>query len=148
MVSPGTLSNLVFLSSDRPADRVAIHVFSGSNSLVRGSISLKRICHDEPTKFFGSNSVYSIGYADGLQRSLSNQGRAFFDGKAVPLVGRVSMDLTTFDVTEAPGVVPGAWLEIIGPAQTPDDLAIAAATNGYEVLTSLGRRFHRIYQSA
>jgi alanine racemase len=90
----------------------------------------------------------AIGYADGLQRSLSNQGRAFFDGKAVPLVGRVSMDLTTFDVTEAPGVVPGAWLEIIGPAQTPDDLAVAAGTNGYEALTSLGRRFHRIYQSA
>jgi alanine racemase len=90
----------------------------------------------------------AIGYADGLQRSLSNQGRAFFDGKPVALVGRVSMDLTTFDVTEAPGVVPGAWLEIIGPAQTPDDLAVASGTNGYEVLTSLGRRFHRIYQSA
>ena len=90
----------------------------------------------------------AIGYADGLRRTLSNQGRAFFDGTPVPLVGRVSMDLTTFDVTEAPGVVPGAWLEIIGPAQTPDDLAVAAGTNGYEVLTSLGRRFHRIYQSA
>ena len=61
----------------------------------------------------------AIGYADGLHRSLSNRGRAFFDGTPVPLVGRVSMDLTTFDVTEAPGVVPGAWLEIIGPAQTP-----------------------------
>jgi alanine racemase len=90
----------------------------------------------------------AIGYADGLHRSLSNQGRAFFDGRPIPLVGRVSMDLTTFDVTEAPGVVPGAWLEIIGPAQTPDDLALAAGTNGYEVLTSLGRRFHRIYRPA
>jgi alanine racemase len=89
-----------------------------------------------------------IGYADGLHRTLSNRGRAFFDGKPVPLVGRVSMDLTTFDVTEAAGVVPGAWLEIIGPAQTPDDLAAAAGTNGYEVLTSLGRRFHRTYQAA
>ena len=90
----------------------------------------------------------AIGYADGLHRSLSNRGRAFFDGKPIPLVGRVSMDLTTFDVTEAPGVVPGVWLEIIGPAQNPDDLAAAAGTNGYEVLTSLGRRFHRIYLSA
>lgn len=90
----------------------------------------------------------AIGYADGLHRTLSNQGRAYFDGKAVPLVGRVSMDLTTFDVTEAPGVVPGSWLEIIGPHQTPDDIAAAAGTNGYEVLTSLGRRFHRIYRSA
>ncbi|HEY2620788.1 MAG TPA: alanine racemase [Acetobacteraceae bacterium] len=90
----------------------------------------------------------AIGYADGLHRTLSNRGQAYFDGKAVPLVGRVSMDLTTFDVTEAPGVVPGAWLEIIGPAQTPDDLAAAAGTNGYEVLTSLGRRVHRVYRSA
>lgn len=89
-----------------------------------------------------------VGYADGLHRTLSNQGRAFFDGKPVPLVGRVSMDLTTFDVTEAPGVVPGAWLEVIGPRQTPDDLAVAAGTNGYEVLTSLGHRFHRIYRPA
>lgn len=89
-----------------------------------------------------------IGYADGLHRSLSNQGRAFFDGRAVPLVGRVSMDLTTFDVTDVPGVAPGAWLELIGPHQTPDDLAEAAGTNGYEVLTSLGHRFHRVYLSA
>ncbi len=89
-----------------------------------------------------------IGYADGLHRTLSNRGQAFFDGKPVPLVGRVSMDLTTFDVTEVPGVVPGTWLEIIGPAQTPDDIAVAMGTNGYEVLTSLGCRFHRIYKPA
>jgi alanine racemase len=88
------------------------------------------------------------GYADGWHRSLSGRGRAFFDGTPVPLVGRVSMDLTTFDVTDVPGVVPGAWLELIGPAQTPDDLAVAAGTNGYEVLTSLGRRFHRVYRPA
>ena len=90
----------------------------------------------------------AIGYADGLHRTLSNRGCAFFDGRPLPLVGRVSMDLTTFDVTEAPGVVPDGWLEIIGAAQTADDLAVAAGTNGYEVLTSLGRRFHRIYQPA
>ena len=90
----------------------------------------------------------AVGYADGWHRSLSGRGRAFFDGTPVPLVGRVSMDLTTFDVTDVPGVVPGAWLELIGPAQTPDDVAAAAGTNGYEVLTSLGRRFHRVYRPA
>ena len=90
----------------------------------------------------------AIGYADGLHRTLSNRGRAFFDGTPVPLVGRVSMDLTTFDVTDATGVVPGTWLDIIGPMQPPDDLATAAGTNGYEVLTSLGHRFHRIYTPA
>ena len=55
------------------------------------------------------------------------------------------MDLTTFDVTDHPTVGRGAWLEVIGPACTPDDVAAAAGTNGYEVLTSLGRRFHRVY---
>jgi alanine racemase len=89
-----------------------------------------------------------IGYADGWHRSLSGRGRAFFDGTPVPLVGRVSMDLTTFDVTEIPTIVPGAWLELIGPSQTPDDVAAASGTNGYEVLTSLGRRFHRVYRPA
>jgi alanine racemase len=58
------------------------------------------------------------------------------------------MDLTTFDVTGVRGVVPGSWLQIIGPQQTPDDLALAAGTNGYEILTSFGRRFHRIYHPA
>jgi alanine racemase len=87
----------------------------------------------------------ALGYADGWHRSLSNRGTAFFDGRPVPLVGRVSMDLTTFDVTDQPGIAPGAWLELIGPQQTPDDVAAAAGTNGYEVLTSLGRRIHRSY---
>jgi alanine racemase len=90
----------------------------------------------------------AIGYADGIHRSLSGRGRAFFDATPVPLVGRVSMDLTTFDATDVPGVTPGTWLDLLGPAQTPDDLAAAAGTNGYEILTSLGRRFNRVYLPA
>jgi alanine racemase len=58
------------------------------------------------------------------------------------------MDLTTFDVTDHPGVQPGCWLEILGPHLSPDDVAVAAGTNGYEVLTSLGHRFHRVYRTA
>ena len=93
-------------------------------------------------------ATVGVGYADGWHRSLSGRGRAFFDGTPVPLVGRVSMDLTTFDVTHLPAVGPGSWLELLGSAQTPDDVALAAGTNGYEVLTSLGRRFHRVYRPA
>ena len=93
-------------------------------------------------------ATVAIGYADGWHRSLSNRGHAIFDGQRVPLVGRVSMDLATFDVTEHPGVRPGEWLEVLGPQQTPDDVAREAGTNGYEVLTSLGRRFHREYRRA
>ena len=73
---------------------------------------------------------------------------AYFDDTPVALVGRVSMDLTTFDVTDHPAVVPGAWLELLGRHQTPDDVALAACTNGYEVLTSLGGRFQRRYTPA
>jgi alanine racemase len=90
----------------------------------------------------------ALGYADGFHRALSGRGAACFDGRPVPLVGRVSMDLTTFDVTDHPAVQPGCWLEVLGPHLSPDDVAVAAGTNGYEVLTSLGRRFDRVYRTA
>ena len=93
-------------------------------------------------------ATVSVGYADGFLRALSNTAAACFDGRAVPLVGRVSMDLTTFDVTGEPGVQPGAWLELIGPAIPVDAVAQRAGTNGYEILTSLGRRYHRVYRPA
>ncbi len=86
----------------------------------------------------------AIGYADGWLRSQSNRGTARFDGRPLPLVGRVSMDLTTYDATEHPALAPGDWLELIGDGG-PDEVAAAAGTNGYEILTSLGRRFHRVY---
>jgi alanine racemase len=90
----------------------------------------------------------ALGYADGFHRSLSGRGAGCFDGTPVSLVGRVSMDLTTFDVTDHPAVQPGSWLEVLGAHLSPDDVARAAGTNGYEVLTSLGRRFHRVYRTA
>jgi alanine racemase len=90
----------------------------------------------------------ALGYADGFHRSLSGRGSASFDGAPIPLVGRVSMDLTTFDVTDHPPVQPGSWLQVLGSHLSPDDVAEAAGTNGYEVLTSLGRRFHRVYRTA
>ncbi len=97
-------------------------------------------------------ATVGIGYADGWHRSLSNRGSARFDGTVFPLVGRVSMDLTTFDITAradiAPHVTPGAMLELLGPAHGPDAVAQQAGTNGYEVLTSLGRRIHRVYRGA
>ena len=89
-----------------------------------------------------------VGYADGWDRGLSGRGRAFFDGAPVPLVGRVSMDLTTFDVTDFPAVAPGAWLEFLGPHQSPDEVAALAGTNGYEILTSLALRLPRVYEAA
>jgi alanine racemase len=86
-----------------------------------------------------------VGYADGFPRTLTNRAVAHFDGRPVPLVGRVSMDLTTFDITDHPAIGPGDWLELIGPDNPPDAVAAAAGTNGYEILTSLGSRYQRRY---
>jgi alanine racemase len=93
-------------------------------------------------------ATVGVGYADGWHRSHSNTGAAYFDGHPVPLVGRVSMDLTTFDVTDQPGVRPGSWLELLGPRRSVDSAASNAGTIGYEVLTALGRRYQRVYSPA
>ena len=93
-------------------------------------------------------ATVGVGYADGWMRGHSNAGAAFFDGHPVPLVGRVSMDLITFDATDRPDIQPGSWLELLGPHRDADAAARDAGTIGYEVLTSLGRRYRRVYSPA
>jgi alanine racemase len=94
-------------------------------------------------------ATVAAGYADGYLRALSGRSLGILHGRAVPLVGRVSMDLTTFDVTEVPQAAPGDRLLLIGGAgNTPDDIAARAGTIGYEVLTALGARYHRHYEGA
>jgi alanine racemase len=85
----------------------------------------------------------SAGYADGLPRSLSNHAVLWADDRPCPLVGRVSMDLITVDVTDLPEVPER--LDILGPHQGIDALAEAAGTIGYEILTGLGARYQRSY---
>lgn len=88
-------------------------------------------------------ATVSGGFADGLPRTLGNTA-VLWDGEVpCPLVGRVSMDLITVDVTHLPHM-PRA-LDIIGSMQSVDDLADAAGTIGYEILTKLGARFSRRY---
>jgi len=94
-----------------------------------------------------SLATLGLGYADGVFRALSHVGAAFVGGIRAPFVGRVSMDLITIDVGDVPAhlVQPGAWVEILGEHQSADELAAAAGTNGYEVLTALGSRYQRRY---
>ena len=92
-------------------------------------------------------ATVGVGYADGLQRALSSRATAYFDDTPVPLVGRVSMDLSTFDVTDVPAK-PGDLLELLGARHGADELADEAGTIGYEILTSLGRRYQRRYTGA
>jgi len=86
-------------------------------------------------------ATLSAGYADGLLRAMGNEAVLFADDTPCPLAGRVSMDLLTVDITHLTRV-PG-HLDILCPAQTVDDLAAAAGTIGYEILTSLGQRYQR-----
>ena len=97
-------------------------------------------------------ATLACGYADGFLRALSSPtGRhgpvGYIGEHPVPVVGRVSMDLITVDVTDVPPreACRGAWVEVLGPRTTIDDLTDMAGTIGYELLTRLGRRVHRVY---
>lgn len=89
-------------------------------------------------------ATVAAGYADGLSRHLSNSGVLFAGDTPCPIVGRVSMDMIGVDVTHL-DAAPAA-LTVFGPEQGVDDLAEAAGTIGYEMLTQLGGRYRRHYQ--
>jgi alanine racemase len=98
-------------------------------------------------------ATLACGYADGFLRALSvasgQPGPVGHIGDhPVPVIGRVSMDLITVDVTDVPPAeaVRGGWVEVLGARTTVDDLTDRAGTIGYELLTRLGRRVHRVYQ--
>ena len=92
-------------------------------------------------------ATIALGYADGYFRILVNRTHVHIAGHRVPVIGRISMDLVTLDVTEVPEAACelGSLVEVLGPHLTPDDLADHGRTNAYEVMTSLGRRYARVY---
>ena len=92
-------------------------------------------------------ATIALGYADGYFRNLVNRTHVHLAGHTVPVIGRISMDLVTVDVTDVPEELsqPGMTVEALGPHLTPDDLAEHGRTNAYEVMTALGRRYHRDY---
>lgn len=100
-------------------------------------------------------ATLGVGYADGFLRALSvASGEAgpvgFIGDYPVPIVGRVSMDFITADVTSVPEEQArrGAWVEVMGSRVTVDDLTDRAGTIGYELLTRLGQRVYRVYEGA
>ncbi|HUI16738.1 MAG TPA: alanine racemase [Alphaproteobacteria bacterium] len=92
-------------------------------------------------------ATVAAGYADGYLRSLSNRATAWFGDTPLPLVGGVSMDTITLDVTALRDgeLQPGSLVELIGAHHSIDALAEQAGTIAYEVLTSLGSRYFRRY---
>lgn len=92
-------------------------------------------------------ATIAIGYADGYLRSLSNSGICAVDGIIVPIIGRVSMDLVILDVTNVPDskLEVGREVELIGENIPVETVALKAGTISYEILTSLGPRYKRVY---
>ncbi len=102
----------------------------------------------------------SVGYADGYHRGASHKGvamrqvappaQAAFNGTIINGVGRISMDLCAFDVTDIleAEIAAGDWIELFGDVIHVDDVAKASGTIGYELLTGLGNRYSRIYVGA
>ncbi len=86
-------------------------------------------------------ATIAAGYADGLIRAMGPQAQLWHGGQALPVVGRVSMDMIGVDVTDLPQTPPS--LQLLGPDQGVDQLAACAGTIGYEILTSLGARYHK-----
>jgi len=114
----------------------------------------------EPGTTLGYGSTYaatrserwatlSIGYGDGLPRSLSNRGKALVGGAVVPIIGRISMDVTVVDITGIPGVDDESVATFVGEQDDLsiglDELAESAGTISYEVLTGWTGRLPRIW---
>jgi len=128
--------------------------FEDAHPVVRLSLPIIQIRGVAPGETVGYSATWtaarpskiatlSAGYADGLIRQMSGVALLWAGDTPCKLAGRVSMDLLTVDVTDL-AEIPDS-LDILGPYQTVDQLADAAQTIGYEILTSLGPRYRRAY---
>jgi alanine racemase len=123
---------------------------------------VKRVAAGETVGYGGSwraerpslIAVVAAGYADGYFRACSFPGSAdrakvLVWGAYAPVVGRVSMDMITVDVTDVPsqGIVRGTMVELFGEGITVDDLARWSGSIAYEILTRLGSRYPRLYSA-
>ena len=152
LVRPGrSLYGIGIVSSKeqsiKPTVKVSTKVIQvsdvGPNETI-GYEALYRVA--QPTRL----ATLAAGYTDGLPRTLDGQGTVFIGGIKAPIIGGVSMDLLTIDVSKAPEntVYPGAWAEIIGEHISADDVAANAnRTTSREVIVNLGKRYHRVYKN-
>ena len=177
-VAPSSLSNSggTFLGSKYHYDlvRPGIAVYGGRafegginpmKPVVSLSARILQLRDCEPGEAVGYGATFKVtrpsrmatiacGYADGFLRALSGPSGhpgpvGFIGPHPVPVVGRVSMDLITVDVTDVPAdlAARGNWVEVMGGRVTLDDLTDRAGTIGYELLARLSKRVHRIYES-
>lgn len=171
---PGVKASLVnsaglFFSADCRADLVrpggALYGLNPPNALenpLRCVVTLhapilqiRTLAQDETVGYSATHAApkgariatLAIGYADGLVHGLTNAGKVWIAGYEAPIIGKVSMDLTTVDVSAIPegAVQEGDMAEIYGPNRSFQLLAQEAGTAAYELFTSLGPRVWRRY---
>ncbi|MGE5568637.1 MAG: alanine racemase [Rhodospirillales bacterium] len=94
-------------------------------------------------------AILGVGYADGLSHRLSNRGHVIAAGKLVPILGAVSMDLTTIDVTDCPSIQPGDTVTLLGSeggvSINAQQMARMAGTISYDILCGIRTRVKRVY---
>ena len=104
-------------------------------------------CLNAPTRV----ATISVGYADGLPLALTNRGFVLIGGRRCRIVGRISMDYTTVDVSDVPGVKAGDEVVCFGRSGresiTPDDWAAVKGTHAYDIICSLGTRVQRVVRA-
>jgi alanine racemase len=125
---------------------------------LRGRMALVREVPEGTTVGYGASyraqrrerwATVGIGYGDGLRRALSNRGQVLVGGKRVPIVGRISMDMTVVEITDLPTARPGDVVTFLGSDGddriTLEEMASLAETNNYEILTGFTPRLPRIW---
>jgi alanine racemase len=133
----------------RPIVRVCARILQVRDVACGGHIGYSAsYCAHRPHRI----ATVAAGYADGVFRhaSATNEkpgGMVSIGGELAPIVGRVSMDLITVDVTHIDNPVPKPcdWVDLVGPELSIESVGAGARTIGYEVLTRLGSRFHHVY---
>jgi alanine racemase len=134
--------------------RVGIALYTG---VMRWRTEIVRLKTLPPNHAVGYGATYHttrdtriatlpVGYADGYDRKLSNNGEVIVHGKRAPIVGRVSMDLVTIDVSAVPNAQLGDEVVLLGDGITADEIASRIDTIPYEVFCSVSARVPRIYQ--
>ena len=149
LARPGAALYGINPTPDRPSPMAQVVRLQGRILQVREIDAPGTVGYGATHRVPGGSRVatVAVGYADGYLRSLSGRSSAWIGARKVPVIGRVSMDLITLDVSAVPAesVRPGDFADLIGPEQDLDALAEAAGTIGYEILTALGARYHRAY---
>jgi alanine racemase len=100
---------------------------------------------ERPTRM----AVVAAGYADGLHHRLSNKGKVIANGTLVPILGAISMDLTSIDITDCPLLGPGDPVTLVGAEGSvsldAQQIARTAGTISYSILCGIGQRVKRVY---